>query len=187
MKKILFVLIATCGYMVSQAQPGPAAPSTVNVAATLLLNNALELQVNGDNDFQTASVSGTFNTEEDYENGVVLTQGANFNNLDHLPFSYSSTKNVNITLTTPATFTGSNGGNNLMPRTVLLYSVLGNTTGGTAPGGFTTVGATNTIIAGGLSGPDSQRAFDLYLVANPGFGFPAGTYSMNIMVTATQL
>ena len=184
MKKIFFLLIASCGFMIAQAQP-LAAPSTVTVAATLNLANALELQVNGDFDIQTAAMSASFVDEEDYENPKILAQGANFGSIDYLPFSYSSNRHVNITINTPALFTGGSG---TMPRSVLDYLVNSNLTGGTAPAGWGNVSAaTLPVITNGLNGGDDVRSFNVQLRANPGFAYPGGTYTMNILFTATQL
>lgn len=192
MKKLLFVAIALCGFTVARSQ-ALAAPSTNTIHTTLNLANVLELQVNGDNDDVDAYMSASFGSEEDYENGVVLAQTGNFSG-QTVPFSYSSNRHVNISVKSAAanfTYSGSinNTGDNVMPCSVLSWQLVGNNTGGTgaATGWHALSTSTAAVITNGEEGGDDTQNFGMQLMANPGFNYIGGTYTLDVVVTATQL
>ncbi|MCE2703836.1 MAG: hypothetical protein LW624_00010 [Terrimonas sp.] len=85
-------------------------------------------------------------------------------------------------------YLGSGSGNNVMPCSVLQYSLVSNGTGGTNATPSTWNGlstSTAPLITGGTYG--AARPFGLKLRAKPGWSYTGGTYFLDVIVTATQL
>lgn len=178
MKKIL-VIAATifAGFAAKAQAPSAAATQTVN----LNLANAISITFVSNNSATGADVNLAFNTVNDYANGVMSSEqqmrvqsNKNFNvsiKTNTQNFSYLGT-------TTPAPAIAIQG--------VLQFMVTSNNTGGSLsynsyqgiPSG------TATIINWGS--PGGNKTFGVTYKAIPGFALPAGTYTAQVIYTATQ-
>jgi hypothetical protein len=104
----------------------------------------------------------------------------------------NSTKNFNITAKTNSaffTYTGSSLIGNLMPILGnLKCKVASNSTGGTIAGTFANYtslsSSAQNFINGGTGG--SNKLFSVQYQGIPGLGFALGTYSTQVLFTATQ-
>jgi hypothetical protein len=192
MKKFLFVAIAAFAFTFAKAQtPGPEHNV---IHTTLTLANVLELQLQvADDDRYEASMSASFANEEDLEDGKILTQA---DATPNMPFWIASNNDTKITIKgAAASFvrTGPATSEPAMPVGVLNWHLVSNNTGelgaaGPAPLTWTALTTSDvTMIAEAEEGSDATQAFVLELWANPGFQYPAGVYTMDVVVTATVL
>lgn len=186
MKKVIFLAIAAFGFTFAQGQ-ALAAPSVNTIHTTINLANVLEMQLKTyDGDLTDAPMSASFNNEDDYEAGVILTQPEGTN---YMPFWVASNRDYNVSVKAAAanfTYSGSATDDNVMPCSILSWSSNAGNTGGTAPSGWHVLTTSNaTVLTEGEEGDDSH-GFTMQLLANPGFDYTGGTYQLNVVVTATQ-
>ena len=182
MKKVFAIAALTIAGFASKAQVASTATQTVN----LNLSNAIELTFTGNNSATGAAVNLAFNTVNDYANGVQSSaQGLKVRSnkkfgvtvkTNNTNFSYTST-------TTPAPIMPVSG--------VLALKVSANGTGGTiaspfSASAFSTLTSTAAnLISNGNNG--GNQTFSVMYEATPGFTYPAGTYTVDVVYTATQL
>lgn len=73
---------------------------------------------------------------------------------------------------------------------VLFLKVTNNNTGGSVSSSFNnkfrTLSSSNQTLVNNAT-PGGNNTFNVQYKANPGYNFPAGTYSVNVVYTATQL
>jgi len=181
MKKIvLFAAILSCITIASKAQVASTATQTVN----LNLSNAIELTFTGSGTATGAAVNLAFNTVNDYANGVQSSAQE---------LKVRSNKKFGVTVKTNNTnfsYTGTTTPAPVMPvANVLGLKVSANGTGGTIAGtfaGFTSLsGTAANLISNGNNG--GNQTFSVMYEATPGFTYPAGTYTVDVVYTATQL
>ncbi len=182
MKKVFAIAALTIAGFASKAQVASTATQTVN----LNLSNAIELTFTGSTTATGAAVNLAFNTVNDYANGVSSSnQGLKVRSnkkfgvtvkTNNANFSYTGT-------TTPAPVMPVNG--------VLALKVSANGTGGTIASPFSATAyrtlsstAANLISNGNNGG---NQTFSVIYNATPGFAYPAGTYTVDVVYTATQL
>ncbi len=126
-----------------------------------------------------------FTNLSDYANGLPSTDQT---------LKVVSNKQFNVTMnatTTNFTYSGTASPAPVMPITNILYvEVTANSTGGTVPGIFTnhygSVTTTPQTIISNCSNGYNQ-SFSIEYFASPGFVYAAGTYTINVVYTATQL
>lgn len=179
MKKILIIAASIIGF--ASAANAQNASGTAQQTVQLALSNALEITFTGNSSATGATVSLPFTTVNDYANGVESTVQQ---------LKVRSNKMFNVTVkSSSANFTGSNGAANNMPVAgVLKMKVTANTTGGNISGVYQNYGDiltsnTDMIINGNAGG---NQLFSVQYKAVPGFAYPAGTYTTNVVYTATQ-
>eukprot|EP00388_Colpodella_angusta_P023226 GDKJ01059312.1.p1 GENE.GDKJ01059312.1~~GDKJ01059312.1.p1 ORF type:complete len:204 (-),score=19.91 GDKJ01059312.1:269-814(-) len=181
MKKVFAIAALTIAGFASKAQVASTATQTVN----LNLSNAIELTFTGNNSATGATINLAFNTVNDYASGVEsATQ----------ELKVRSNKKFGVTVKTSGasfTYTGTTTPAPVMPVSVLGLKVIANGTGGTIASPFSTTAYTpmsNTaanLISNGVNG--GNQTFSIKYEAEPGFAYPAGTYTTDVVYTATQI
>ena len=183
MKKLLLSAVALMGFAtVSMAQN---ASSTASQSTSLVLSNAISITFTGSGTNTGGAVTLPFSTVSDYANGVTST-AQQLEVQSNLPFDV--TVNAN---STNFTYTGSYTTGTTMPVSgVLKLLVSANSTGGSIATPFSSTAystLTNTaqnLITNGTNG--SSQLFSVQYQATPGFTYPAGTYTTDVVYTATQ-
>jgi hypothetical protein len=180
MKKILLFAILAALKNAAFAQSSSSAGQSIS----LNLSNAIAITFVSTNTDIGNAVALPFSTVSDYTNGV--TSAAQ-------QLKTQSNKPFNITVAaTSSTFTYSgivSPAPSMPVNGVLAMEVSANNTGGTIAPAFSTsfAGITNiaqNIIATGTNG--GNEVFSVQYHATPGFAFPSGSYSTNVIYTATQ-
>ena len=182
MKKIIIIAAAFIGF--TSAANGQSTQSSAQQTVQLNLSNALEITFSGSGT-TGATVALPFTTADDYANGV--ESGAQ-------TLKVRSNKNFTVTVkTSGANFMVSNGGSTAtssMPASVLGLMLTANNTGGQIGQGFSTsaynaLSATAAnLITNATNG--GNQTFAVKYKATPGFAYPAGTYTTDVIYTATQ-
>jgi len=183
MKKVIAIAAFSIVGFASKAQ---SVSSTATQTVNLNLSNAIELTFTGNNSATGAAVNLAFNTVNDYANGVESAAQQ---------LKVRSNKKFGVSVKTSAanfSYTGSTTPAPSMPVSgVLGLKVSANGTGGTIATPFSataynTLSATAAnLIANGLNG--GNQTFSVMYEATPGFAYPAGTYTVDVVYTATQL
>lgn len=184
MKKFLAIatVITAFGFQ-SKAQN---ASSGAQQSVLLDLSNALEITFVNSGTAAGSTVTMAFNTPDQYANGVEsdeqelkIRSNKNFKvgvKLDYNSFAYSG----NL----------ANLDYNNIPMNGFGLKVTKNNTGGTIAPGFSSgsfaplQGADQDVILNGSNG--GNQRFAVKYKATPGFKLPAGTYTFDIIYTATQ-
>jgi hypothetical protein len=180
MKKVIAITsIVLAGFAAKAQNASSTATQTVN----LNLSNAIELTFVGSGTATGAAVNLAFTTVNDYANGVT-SAAQQLKVRSNKAFGVTvKSNNANFTYsgsTTPAPVMPVNG--------ILAAKVSANTTGGTIAGTFSsytdlTTTAANMISNGTYGG---NQLFSVMYEATPGFAYPAGTYTVDVVYTATQ-
>ena len=183
MKKIIAIAaLATMGFT-ANAQTQTNQTSSASQTAKLVMSNAIEITFNGS--AEGADVSIPFTTVNDYANGV--ESGAQ-------ELKVRSNKNFSVAVKASSdkfNYVGTTSPAPSMPVSgVLGVLVSSNNTGGTIATPFSgTAYSTLTkdnqnLISAGRNG--GNQTFAVKYKATPGFAYPAGTYSVDVVYTATQ-
>jgi hypothetical protein len=182
MKKVFIIAAAVLSVSIAKAQN---ASSTAQQTVQLGLSNALDITFTGSGTTTGSTVSLPFTAVSDYANGVESSAQQ---------LKVRSNKNFNITVSTgAANFSVTNGGNtttSTMPVSgVLDLMVSSNQTGGTIASSYSNYGgglstSAASLISGGSNG--NNQTFSVKYKATPGFAYPAGTYTVDVVYTATQ-
>ncbi len=180
MKKIIIFSTAVLGFnLAANAQ----ATSSANQNVALSLSNAISITFTGSGTSTGGAVSIPFTTVSDYTNGVTSSGQQ---------LKVQSNKVFNVTVNANAanfTYSGTTSPAPVMPVSNLNIMVTNNNTGGTIAGSYgssyndlTTTPA--TILTNCTNG--GNQLFEIKYQATPGFSYPAGTYTTNVVFTATQ-
>lgn len=183
MKKIVITAAAVAGLAFNaNAQ---IATATATQSASLVLANAMSITFTGSGTDVGGAVTLPFSTVSDYANGV--TSGAQ-------QLQVNSNLAFDVTVKTNATnftYAGSYTTGTDMPVSgVLKLMVTANATGGSVATPFSTsafatlTASDQNLINNGVNG--SSQLFSVQYMATPGFTYPAGTYTTNVIYTATQ-
>ena len=183
MKKVIAIIaLGITGFAANAQAPSSTATQTVN----LNLSNAIELTFTGSGTATGAAVNLAFNTVNDYANGVA-SASQELRVRSNRRFGVTvRTNNANFTYTgavTPAPIMPVSG--------VLALRVPANGTGGAIASPFSATaynGLSNTaanLITNANNG--GNQTFSIQYNATPGFTYPAGTYTVDVVYTATQL
>ena len=180
MKKVIAIIGLVAASVAAKAQANSAGQQTVNLSLT----DAIELTFTGSGTATGAAVTLPFTTVNDYANGVTSSAQA---------LKVRSNKNFTVAVKANATnftYVGTTTPAPVMPvASVLDVKVSANGTGGTTAAAFSSYGditATNqSLITNGTRG--GNQTFSVQYQATPGFSYPAGNYSVDVVYTATQL
>jgi len=182
MKKIIIIAATLFTGFASQAQlANTSATQTMN----LVLSNAIDMTFTANGNATGPLVSLPFTTTNDYASGVTSSAQQ---------LKVRSNKNFNVTVKTSATnfsYTGTTTPAPVMPVSgVLGLEVTANGTGGSivAPfsaAAYSTLTSTNqNMLSNGTYG--GNQTFSVQYQATPGWSYPAGTYAVDVVYTATQ-
>ncbi len=151
----------------------------------LAMSNALEITFVAASSSTGSTVTLPFTSVSNFASGVTSSTQQ---------LRVRSNKNFNVSVKASGSFFTVSDGNttstSTMPVSVLSLSVPNNNTGGYLGYGFSAysykaLSASNaTLIINGDNGGD--QTFSIRYKANPGFAYPAGTYSTDVVFTATQ-
>lgn len=184
MKKVLILLaIAIVSFSIAANAQNASANATQNVSLTL--SNAIAITFTGSGNNTGAAVNLPFSTVSDYANGV-SSAAQQLKVQSNLPFGVTVKTNA-ANFTYAGTYTT---GTTMPVSGVLKLMVSANTTGGTVATPFSTtaystLNATDqNLINNGNYG--SNQLFSVQYQATPGFTYPAGTYTTQVVYTATQ-
>ena len=181
MKKI--AIFATILVSFATASHAQLANTSASQTTNLVLTNAIDMTFTANGSTTGPLVSLPFTTTNDYANGVASTAQQ---------LKVRSNKAFNVAVKTSATnftYTGTTTPAPVMPvATILDLKVSANGTGGAIAGTFasyTDLSASNqNIITGGTYG--GNQTFSVMYQATPGWSYPAGTYAVDVVYTATQ-
>lgn len=182
MKKVILVAAAAIIGFSANAQ---TVSSTATQTANLVLSNAIELTFVGSGTATGASVSMPFGSVNDYASGVQTAAQQ---------LKVRSNKAYNVTVKANAanfTYAGTTTPAPVMPvSSVLDMKVSANATGGTiatpfSATTFSDISATAQNLLTGCTYGGNQL-FSVIYQATPGFAYPAGTYTTDVVYTATQ-
>ena len=180
MKKIIAIAaLAIVGYSANAQNASSTATQTVNLA----LSNAIELTFTGSGTATGSAVTLSFTTVNDYANGIESAAQQ---------LKVRSNKAFGVTIKTNNanfTYSGTTSPAPVMPVAgVLDAKVSANTTGGTIAGTFGSYSdlssSAQNLISNGTYG--GNQLFSVMYKATPGFAYPAGTYTVDVVYTATQ-
>ena len=147
------------------------------------LTNVIDLKFTATGTSTGSTVSMPISSIANFVNGVTSST---------YQISASSTKPFNITAKTNAanfTYTGTYTSGTTMPVSgKLKLQLSGNNTGGSIAGTFSTYTSLSsmdqTIISNATTG--NNKTFSVQYQAVPGLAYPAGTYTTQVIYTATQ-
>jgi hypothetical protein len=165
----------------SSAGGGEASAATQST--NLSLANAIEITFAGNMSATGADVTIPFTTVNDYANGVES---------DAQELKVRSNKNFSVAVKANASefsYTGNTTPAPEMPvEGVLAVKVTANGTGGSIAGSFseyaTLTSSNQDLITAADRG--GNQTFSVKYKATPGFAYPAGTYAVDVVYTATQ-
>ena len=182
MKKI--IVLAAAVFAFNTSTNAQTASATASQSVALSLSNAIAITFVASGTNTGTAVSIPFTTVADYTNGVTSSAQQ---------LKVQSNKAFNVTLnanTSSFSYSGPTTPAPSMPVAgVLAAQVTANATGGTVASGFNGAygGITNSsqsLISGCTNG--GNQTFSIQYQATPGFAYPAGTYTTNVVYTATQ-
>jgi hypothetical protein len=179
MKHIILVIALVSYRLISFGQTASG-----NVNVNLSLANAISISFVSTGTETGGLLNISFGTLANYKNGITsATQ----------QIKVQSNKTFNISVSSNSdyfTYSGTVSPAPLMPvNGVLALQASSNSTGGIINAAFrTTYGSISStaksLISGGSLG--SNKTFKVKYKATPGFNYPQGTYTANIVYTATQ-
>ncbi|MBS1772261.1 MAG: hypothetical protein JST82_05330 [Bacteroidetes bacterium] len=183
MKKIIAIAaLAIVGYSANAQNASSTASQTVNLS----LSNAIELTFTGSGTATGAAVTLSFTTVNDYANGVQSAAQQ---------LKVRSNKAYGVTVKTNNanfTYSGSTTPAPVMPvASVLDLKVSANSTGGSIVAPFSAsafadlTSTAQSMLTNCTYG--GNQLFSVIYQATPGFAYPAGTYTVDVVYTATQL
>ncbi|MCB9045047.1 MAG: hypothetical protein H6550_02790 [Chitinophagales bacterium] len=185
MKKIIAIAVfASIGFE-ANAQNQANQTSSASQTTNLVLSNAIEITFTGNSSATGADVTIPFTTVNDYANGVES---------DAQELKVRSNKNFSVAVKANATnfsYTGNTTPAPTMPVSgVLAVKVTANGTGGSIASPFSST-AYSTLTASNqdlITAADrgGNQTFSVKYKATPGFAYPAGTYAVDVVYTATQ-
>ena len=180
MKKIIILSAAVLGFnMAANAQ----ATSSANQNVALSLSNAIAITFVSTSSATGSAVSIPFTTVADYTNGVSSSAQQ---------LKVQSNKVFNVTVNANAasfTYSGTTTPSPVMPVSgVLAAKVTANGTGGTIASPFAAFASLTSSAQSMLTACNNggNQTFEVTYQATPGFAYPAGTYTANVVYTATQ-
>lgn len=182
MKKIL-LLITVLAVSNTAAVAQSNELSTATQSANLVMSNAIDVTFNSNGASEGDVVNLAFNNVNDYANGVESTP---------IELKVRSNKKFHVWAKASSnrfSYSGPESQDPKMKVNKLQIKVVSNNTGGSVPNGvnnkYSNMSKSNKkLINNGTAGGDNT--FAIQYKANPGYEFPAGTYSVDIIYTATQ-
>lgn len=152
-------------------------------SAQLVMSNAIDVSFVSNSSSQGNTVNLAFENVNDYANGVESAP---------IEIKIRSNKNFNVWAKTNSnkfTYAGATTPAPQMNVNKLKIKVVSNNTGGTVPGAINNKyknmrKSNRKLINNGTPGGDNT--FAVQFKADPGYEYPAGTYSIDVIYTATQ-
>ena len=185
MKKIIAIAVFASFGFAANAQDQANQTSSASQTTNLVLSNAIEITFTGNSSATGADVTIPFTTVNDYANGVES---------DAQELKVRSNKNFSVAVKANAanfSYTGTTSPAPTMPVSgVLAVKVTANGTGGSIANPFsstayaTLTSANQDLITAADRG--GNQTFSVKYKATPGFAYPAGTYAVDVVYTATQ-
>lgn len=185
MKKLIAITVFASFTIGANAQNQANQKSSASQTIILSLSNAIEITFASNNSATGSEVKIPFTTVNDYANGVES---------EAQKLRVRSNKNFSVAVKTNAssfTYTGKTTPAPKMPvKGVLAVMVAGNSTGGSVSAPFSTEkyatlrNLNETLIKSAKRGGD--QTFAVKYKATPGFVYPAGVYTVDVVYTATQ-
>ncbi|MBS1771488.1 MAG: hypothetical protein JST82_01420 [Bacteroidetes bacterium] len=179
MKKIIAAALLVMSSVYANAQ---SVTSTASQTTNLSLSNAIDITYVGNGSATGASVNFSFNSVNDYANGLESSG---------IQMKVRSNKAFNVSVkssSTNFTYSGSTTPAPVMPVwSVLNFKLTSNTTGGWSwvNNNYDYIDQNNwTFLYGGDNG--GNQTFTVQYRVKPGFAYPAGTYTTDVVYTATQ-
>ncbi len=181
MKKLLFIIVTL---LISTAAMAQNANSAASQTAKLALSNAIDISFVSTGTHTGDITTLSFNSVNDYANGVESAP---------IRIKVRSNKKFIVrakTVSNNFSYSGSTSPAPVMKVNKVLYiKVVANNTGGTVPNAvnnkYKNLRKNNRkLIHNGT--PGDNNTFDIQYKADPGFEFPAGTYTTSVIYTATQ-
>ncbi|HEY9176060.1 MAG TPA: hypothetical protein VIN07_00150 [Flavipsychrobacter sp.] len=183
MKKI--TLFTICGLLVYTAATAQNEAGHASQTASMVLNNSIDISYMATGNGNGNDAVMQFSSPNDYSNGVTSGQQE---------LRVRSNKNFKVAVRCDASSFTYQGNNSTtmedMPDEALWLKVTANNTGGTVKAPFTTSGYASLsnenkdLLVNGQQG--GNQRFAVQYKCTPGFNLPAGTYTMNVVFTATQ-
>lgn len=161
-----------------------AQSSSASQSVSLVINNAIDISYMATGNGSGNNAMMQFSNPNDYSNGVTSPEQG---------LRVRSNKTFKVAVKCEGTGFTYQGGSNTMqtvPDDALKLRVTSNNTGGAVKAPFTTNGYTalsnesQDLLVGGEQG--QNQTFAVQYKCTPGFNLPAGTYTMNVVYTATQ-
>ena len=183
MKKLIAIATLTTFAFTTNAQSSNQSDNA-SQTVKLALSNAIEITFAGGSN-KGADVTIPFSSVNDYANGVES---------GNQQLKVRSNKDFDVTVKANAanfTYSGNTTPAPVMPvQDVLNLMVSANNTGGSIASPFSAsayaslTDADQHLIEDGDRG--GNQTFDIKYKATPGFAYPAGTYAVDVVYTATQ-
>jgi hypothetical protein len=175
MKKVSLTIAALAAFTLANAQAPVTVSASTTQQASLGLANVIDIAfVSGG-----GPASMPFNNPDDYQNGV--TSGTS-------TLKVRSNKPFRIDVKTGTGFFNKEGVATTMSTSILGVEVTANNTGGSVVNGngtYSPLSAANMqLISNGVNG--GNQNFTVQYKATPGFTFPGGSYTADVIYTATQ-
>lgn len=154
-------------------------------STSLVMSNAIDITFNATGNAVGGPVSLVFNNVNDYANGVES---------DAYQIKVRSNKKFRVQARTSSsrfTYTGTTTpAPQMNVSNTLFLKISDNTTGGTVSSNFNNnfrslTNSNQTLVNNAT--PGGNKSFNVKYKANPGYNFPAGNYTVNVLYTATQL
>jgi len=177
--------IALMGILLCSAASYAQQSSNSSQTVSMGVSSTIELAFTGSGNVTGATVNLNFNTVNDYANGVTSS---------NQELKVTSNRNYTVAVkTSSATFsyTGTTSPAPAMPVGILGMMIASNATGGSIVSPFSATAYNaltnsnqmllNTCTAG------NAKLFAVKYKATPDFAYPAGTYTVDVLFTATQL
>lgn len=184
MKKIITTILLALAFVHASAQNQANDVEQARQAARLVMSNAIDITFSATNSSAGGTVSLVFDDINDFANGV---------NSDPYQIRVRSNKRFRVQAKTSASRFSYTGNTSPAPQmnvnSILFLKVTNNSTGGSVASNFNnkyrSMSSSNqTLISNGTAG--GNKTFNVEYRATPGYNYPAGTYSVNVVYTATQ-
>lgn len=183
MKKIALITLILMQVVIGHAQSNEQA--SASQSSKLVMSNAIDITFNSTGSNNGGNVNLAFANVNDFANGVesaVYQLNVRSNKKFRVQAKSSSSRFTYSGSITPAPL--------MNVQNILFLKVTNNQTGGTVGSSFnnkyrTMRNSSQTIINNAT--PGGNNSFNIQYKATPGFGYPAGTYTVDIVYTATQL
>lgn len=182
MKKILLI-ITVLAVSKTTAVAQSEELSTATQSAKLEMSNAIDVTFNSNGSEEGEIINLAFENVNDYANGVESNP---------IELKVRSNKKFHVWAKTSSnrfTYSGPESTDPRMNVNKLKIKVVSNNTGGSVPNGvnnkYANMSRNNKkLINNGTAGGDNT--FAIQYKADPGYEFPAGTYSVDVIYTTTQ-
>lgn len=185
MKRIITTILLASALVHASAQNQANDVEQARQSARLVMSNAIDITFSATNSSAGGTVSLVFDDINDFANGV---------NSAPYQIKVRSNKRFRVQAKASSSRFSYTGNTSPAPRmnvsNVLFIKVTNNSTGGSVGSSFNnkyrTLSSSNqTLINNATAG--GNKTFNVEYRATPGYNFPAGTYSVNVVYTATQL